>query len=333
MAGIKPHNPTTDAWRERHGFRLAEALPWLTALAVFVLLPDRLTFGTGVLIMVLFALSLDLILGYAGILTLGHAAFYGIGAYTIGLLVTRAGWNEPISGLFAAAIIAGFFGLVSGWLLLRYRGFTLLMLTLTFCALLMEFGKWRTDLTGGYDGLPGMSIAPLLGIFDYDLYGKTSYLYALAVLFVVFLILRRIVRSPFGLALTGIRENAARMHALGAPVHRHLVTAYTISAAIAGIAGALFAQSTAYVTLGVFEFERSAAVLVVLILGGAGRLYGAFIGALIYMALEDSFAKWSPGFWQFGIGLLLVLTMLFARRGLLGLAEDIARRILKAKRP
>jgi branched-chain amino acid transport system permease protein len=316
---------------DRHRLKPAEALPWLLAIAAFFLLPDRLTFGTQVLIMILFALSLDLILGYAGIVTLGHAAFYGLGAYTVGLLVTRAGWNEPISSLFAAAAVAGIAGFLSGWVLLRYRGFTLLMLTLATGVILMELGNWRSDLTGGYDGLPGMVIAPLFGTFEYDLYGKTTYLYALGVLFVIFLIVRRIVYSPFGEALTGIRENVRRMHAVGAPVHRHLVVAYTIAAAIAGVAGALFVQTTAYVTLGVFEFERSAAVMVILILGGTGRLYGAFVGAVIYMVLEDDLAKWSPEFWQFGVGLLLVVAVLFARRGLLGLLEDIGRFIARKR--
>lgn len=315
----------------RHRFKPAEALPWILAVAVYFLLPDRLTFGSQVLIMVLFALSLDLILGYAGIVTLGHAAFFGLGAYTVGLLVIRAGWNEPISSLFAAAAVAGLAGFLSGWVLLRYRGFTLLMLTLATGVLLMEAGNLRSDITGGYDGLPGMVIAPLFGVFEYDLYGKTNYVYTLVVLFIIFMIVRRIVYSPFGEALTGIRENVRRMHAIGAPVHRHLVVAYTIAAAIAGVAGALNAQTNAYVTLGVFEFERSAAVMVILILGGTGRLYGAFVGAVIYMVLEDDLAKWSPEFWQFGVGLLLVVAVLFARRGLLGLFEDIGRYIARKR--
>jgi branched-chain amino acid transport system permease protein len=195
----------------------------------------------------------------------------------------------------------------------------------------MELGNWRSDLTGGYDGLPGMVIAPLFGVFDYDLYGKTTYLYSLAVLFIMFVIVRRIVYSPFGEALTGIRENVRRMHAIGAPVQRHLVIAYTIAGAIAGVAGALCVQTTAYVTLGVFDFERSAAVMVILILGGTGRLYGAFAGAIVYMTLEDDLAKIVPEFWQFGVGLLLVLTVLFARRGILGIFEDIGRYFSKKK--
>jgi branched-chain amino acid transport system permease protein len=302
------------------------------AIACFFLFPDRLTFGGQVLIMVMFALSLDLILGYAGIVTLGHAAFFGIGAYTAGLLMARVGYNEPISTLFAAAAMAALVGFVSGWFLLRYRGLTLLMLTLATAIMLQEAGNLRSDLSGGYDGLPGLTVAPLLGRFEYDLYGHVNYLYVLGVLAVIFFFVRRIVYSPFGQALTGIRENVRRMHAIGSPVHRRLVTVYTIAAAIAGVAGALFTQTNAYVTLTVFDFDVSAKVMVMLILGGTGRLYGAFIGAAVYMILEDYFSKMSPTFWQFGIGLLLVLAVLFARRGLVGLFED-AERFWPRRRP
>jgi branched-chain amino acid transport system permease protein len=309
----------------RHRFRWPEALPWLIAIACFFLFPDRMTFGSQVLIAILFALSLDLILGYAGIVTLGHAAFFGIGAYTVGLAAARFGWSEPISGLVVAAILAALVGFVSGWFLLRYRGLTLLMLTLATAIMLQEAGNLRSDLSGGYDGLPGLTFSPLFGVFDYDLYGHTNYLYVLAVLAIVFYIVRRIVYSPFGQALTGIRENVRRMNAIGSPVHRRLVTVYTVAAGIAGIAGALFTQTNAYVTLTVFDFDNSAKVMIMLILGGTGRLYGAFIGAVVYMVLEDKLSKFSPTFWQFGIGLMLVLAVLFARRGLLGPLEDLGR--------
>ncbi len=317
---------------ERHRFRPAEALPWAIALAAFFLVPDYMAFGTQVLIMVLFALSLDLILGYAGIVSLGHAAFFGTGAYAAGLLAARLGWGEPLTGLLAAAAVAAAVGFASGWFLLRYRGLTLLMLTLATAIMLYELGNARADITGGFDGLTGITVWPLLGRFEYDLYGHTYYLYALAVLFLLFLAVRRIVYSPFGQALVGIRENVQRMHAIGSPVHRRLVVAYTIAAAVAGVAGGLFAQSNAFVTLGVLGFERSAAVLFMLILGGTGRLYGAFVGAAVYMLLEDNLAKLSPEFWEFGIGLLLVLTVLFARRGLFGVLEG-AGRLLRRETP
>jgi branched-chain amino acid transport system permease protein len=310
----------------RHRFRWPEALPWLLAIVAFFVFPDRMTFGSQVLIGAMFALSLDLILGYAGIVTLGHAAFFGIGAYVVGLGAAKLGWSEPISGLIAAGLIAAFIGFISGWFLLRYRGLTLLMLTLATAIMLQEAGNLRSDISGGYDGLPGLTFRPVLGLFDYDLYGHTYYLYVLAVLAIVFFFVRRIVYSPFGQALTGIRENVRRMHAIGSPVHRRLVTVYTIAAGIAGIAGALFTQTNAYVTLTVFDFDNSAKVMVMLILGGTGRLYGAFLGAVVYMVLEDYFSKLSPTFWQFGIGILLVLAVLFARRGLLGLVEQAWRK-------
>jgi branched-chain amino acid transport system permease protein len=317
----------------RHRFRVWEALPWVLAIAAFFVFPDRMTFGSQVLLMVLFALSLDLILGFAGIVTLGHAAFFGLGAYTVGLLAAHGNWTEPISGLFAAAAVAAIVGWASGWLLLRYRGLTLLVLTLSTAILLQEAGNLFPQVTGGYDGLPGLVFSPLLGMFDYDLYGHVNYLYALVVLFILFMVVRRIVHSPFGEALTGIRENVARMHAIGAPVHRRLLVVYTIAAAIAGVAGALFTQTNAYVTLGVFDFDNSAGVMVMLILGGTGRLYGAFVGAVIYEILYDFLSKQNPQYWQFGIGLLLVLTVLFARRGLLGLMEDAGRYFSRERKP
>ncbi len=315
----------------RHHFRWPEALPWLIAIACYFAFPDRMTFGNQVLIMVIFALSLDLILGYAGIVTLGHAAFFGIGAYVAALLSLRFGWSEPISGLVLGGLLAGLVGIAVGWFILRYRGLTLLMLTIAFAAMLQESGNLRSDITGGYDGLPGLIISPLFGTFDYDLYGHVNYIYVLVVLAVVFYVVRRIVYSPFGQALTGIRENVQRMHAIGSPVHRRLVTVYAISAAIAGVAGALFTQTNAYVTLTVFDFDNSAKVMVMLILGGTGRLYGAFIGAVVYMFMEDYFSKLSPTFWQFGIGLMLVLVVLFARRGLLGLLEDAGQWLARRK--
>jgi branched-chain amino acid transport system permease protein len=317
----------------RHRLRLWEALPWLIAAAAFFIFPDRMVFGSQVLVMVLFALSLDLILGFAGIVSLGHAAFFGVGAYAAALLTQRWSWEEPISGLFFAAVVAAAAGAASGWLLLRYRGLTLLVLTLATTIMLQELGNLSRDLTGGYDGLPGLTYTPLLGFFDYDLYGHVNYLYALAVLFVLFFVVRRIVYSPFGQTLAGIRENVARMHAVGSPVHGRLVTVYTIAAAIAGVAGALFTQTNQYVTLGVFDFDNSAGVMVMLILGGAGRLYGAFVGAVIYMVLQDTLSKASPQYWQFAVGLMLVLTVLFARRGLLGLIEDAARLVKPGRKP
>ena len=318
-----------DALRRRHRLRLWEALPWLLAIAAFQLFPDYLAFGSQVLIAILFALSLDLILGYAGIVTLGHAAYFGTGAYAAGMLSAHLGWQEPLSALLFAALCAALMGLISGLVLLRYHGLTLLMLTLATAILLQELAHVQEHLTGGFDGLLGIQFAPLLGLFEYDLWGRTHYGYALAVLFVMFVLARCIVYSPFGHSLLGIRENTLRMQALGTPVYQRLVTIYTISAAMAGVAGGLFAQTNAFVTLEVLSFSQSGSILIMLILGGIGRLYGAFVGVLVYKILEDQLARISPEFWEFGIGLLLVLTVLFARRGLLGLGEDLGHYLRK----
>jgi branched-chain amino acid transport system permease protein len=306
---------------KRHRWRPIEALPWALAIAAFLLFPDYAYLGTQVLILILFALSLDLILGYAGILTLGHAAYFGLGAYVAGMLSARLGWHEPISGLLAAGLVAALAGWLSGMILLRYHGLALLMLTLAVGIMLQEAANALAPWTGGFDGLSGIETAPLFGVFKNDLYGHTYYWYGLAVLLLAFLVCRRLVHSSFGLSLLGLRENERRMRALGCDVLARKVLIFTISAALAGLAGGLFAQANAFVTLDVFSFRRSGTVLIVLILGGTGRLYGAFVGGTVYYLLEDQLAKASPEFWQFGVGLVLVLAVLFWRGGLLGLVD------------
>ena len=312
----------------RHRPKWWELLPWIAALAAFFAFPTYLAFGTQVLIVILFALSLDLVLGYAGIVTLGHAAFFGAGAYTVGMLAMHWGWNEPISGLFAAALVAGAIGLASGLVLLRTHGLALLMLTLCTMALLEQAANMGAAWTGGFDGMPGLSFSRILGLFSFDaLYFRSQYLYALAVLFLCFVIVRMLVYSSFGQSLTGIRENLLRMHAVGAPVRTRQVLAYTVSAALAGVAGALFTQANGYANLAVLGLERSAGVLIVLILGGYGRLYGAFVGAIAYMVLEHVLAKAYPTAWQLGLGLTLIAVALYARNGIIGIAESLRRRV------
>ncbi len=325
-------HPAAHALAARHRLRWWEPIPWLLALAYYFLFPRYLGFGTDLLITILFALSLDLALGYAGIITLGHAAFFGAGAYTVGLLAKHGVWNEPITSLALAAWVAGAIGLASGWVLLRTAGLTLLMLTLCTMGLLEELGNMGEKYTGGYDGLDNVPIPPLFNTFEFNpLFPKTQYLYALGVLLICFLFVRTLVYSPFGQSLTGIRENTLRMHAVGAPVRRRLITCYTISAAIAGIAGALWAQTNAYVNLSALGLDRAATVLIVLVLGGYGRLYGAFVGAVAYMALSHFLAKVYPTAWQLGLGLLLVVIALFARNGMLGLWDQVMER-LRVKR-
>jgi branched-chain amino acid transport system permease protein len=320
-------HPGARALTERHRLRLWEPLPWLLALAFYFAFPQYLGFGTDLLVTILFAISLDLALGYAGIITLGHAAFFGAGAYTVGMLAYHGIWNEPITSLIAGAVVAAAIGLGSGLVLLRTTGLTLLMLTLCTMALLEEAANLGHDWTGGFDGLPSITIPPLFGLFEFNpLYPRTQYLYALGVLFLCFVFVRTLVYSPFGQSLTGIRENTLRMHAVGAPVRWRLVVCYTISAAVAGIAGGLWAQANAYVNLTTLGLDRAATVLIILVLGGYGRLYGAFIGAVAYMALQHFLSKVYPTAWQLGLGLLLVVIALFARGGILGLGDLLFRR-------
>jgi branched-chain amino acid transport system permease protein len=320
-------HPAVRTLTERHRPRSWEVVPWLAAIAFFFVLPTHLGFGTELLITILFALSLDLVLGYAGIVTLGHAAFFGVGAYTVGMLAKYGIWSEPITGLLIAAAAAAVVGLGSGLVLLRTTGLTLLMLTLCTRALLEEAANLGHDWTGGFDGLDSVPIQPIFGIFEFNpLYLTTQYVYALVVLFVGFLIVRTIVYAPFGQSLTGIRENTLRMHAVGAPVNARLVTCYTISAAIAGVAGAVWAQANLYVNLSTLGLDRTATVLIILALGGYGRLYGAFIGAILYMVLSHYLAKAYPTAWQLGLGLLLMVIALCACNGMIGIVESLLQR-------
>jgi branched-chain amino acid transport system permease protein len=310
------------AFARRHRLHLLELLPWLAALAAYLLFPGYLPLIAQILATILFALSADLVLGYAGVVTLGQAAFFGAGAYTAGLLAAH-GWGEPVTGLVAAGAAAALIGFLSGLVILRSTGLSLLMQTLVVAAMLREAAFKASAITGGDDGLQGMQIWPLFGRFEFDLLGRTAFFYCLTVLFLSWLALRRLVHSPFGRSLTGIRENVGRMHAIGAPVMRRRLTAYTISAAFAGISGGLVAQTTSFVATDSLSLERSGTVLIMLIIGGVGRLYGAFIGVPLYMVAQDRFSSIDPVYWYFWIGLLMVLLVMFARGGVLGLADRL----------
>jgi branched-chain amino acid transport system permease protein len=297
---------------------------WLVPVAAFFLLPGYRVLGSQILIVALFALSLDLVLVYAGILTLGHAAFFGLGAYTAGLLSVH-GWGEPLSGLAAAAAVAAIAGFAVSFLVVRGEDLARLMVTLGLGLLLFEAANKAHFITGGVDGLSGVSMWKLFGVFPFDLSGRTAYMYSFAVLLLVFLFLRRLARSPFGLSLRGIRENRLRMPAIGVPVRRRLVAAFTLGAAIAGLAGALLAQTTQFVGLDTLSFGRSADVMIMLVLGGAGRLYGALIGTAVFMIAQDYLSGINPVYWQFWLGLLLVVFVFLARGGIMGALERLRR--------
>lgn len=323
--GETAHRLPHDRW---HPMEIAF---WMLPVAAFFLFPDYLVLGSQILIVGLFALSLDLILGYAGIVSLGHAAFFGVGSYAAGLLAAH-GWGEPFSGLLAGGALAALVGYAASFLVVRGQDLTRLMVTLGIGLMLWEAANKAAFITGGVDGLSGVVMWKVLGIFGFDLMGKTAYLYSLVVVFLFFTLLRRLVNSPFGLSLRGVREGSKRMPAIGAPVQRHLVTIFTISAGVAGVAGALLAQTTQFVGLDVLGFPRSAELVIMLVLGGAGRLYGALVGAAIFMTAQDYLANISPVYWQFWIGLLLVILVLFAKGGILGGAEALSKRLRRRAR-
>jgi branched-chain amino acid transport system permease protein len=306
------------AWLQAQSrWRSLEIAFWLATLVPFFLFPDYLSLASQIAIAALFALSLDLILGYGGVVSLGHAAFFGIGAYGAGLYAIHVS-GEPFSGLVVAGVLAGIAGFAVSFIVSRFRHFTLIMLTLGMGLLAQEAANRAHWLTGGSDGLQSIKVMPLLGVFKFDLYGYVAYSYALAVLFLAFLGVRRLVNSPLGLALRGIRENWVRMPAVGADSRAHIRMAYTIAASLAGVAGAILAQTTQTVALESISFQRSADVLVMLVLGGAGRLYGGLIGSIIFLIARDQFSGIAPQFWYFWIGLLLVGVVIFLPGGILG---------------
>lgn len=301
---------------------------WLVPIAAFFLFPDHHVLISQIMIVGLFAVSLDLILGYAGIVSLGHAAFFGLGAYTAGLLAVN-GWSETLTGLAAAALVSALFGYLSSFLVVRGHDLTRLMVTLGIGLMLFEAANKAAFITGGVDGLSRMVAGKVLGVFEFDLNGRTAYLYSFTVLFVLFVCLRRLVHSPFGLSLVGIREGSKRMPAIGADVNQRLTVIFTISAAVAGIAGALLAQTTQFVGIDSLSFSRSAELVIMLVLGGAGRLYGGLVGAMVFMLAQDYIAAVNPVYWQLWVGLLLMVIVLFARGGILGGLDKIRDRVTR----
>jgi branched-chain amino acid transport system permease protein len=297
-------------------WRPAEIVFWLFSAATIFLFPDRYLILTEIAWLGLFALSLDLILGYAGIVSLGHAAFFGIGAYCAGLLAKHGIITEPVVALGAAGLVAAVVGFLTSFLVMRGSDLTRLMVTLGIALLLEALAERFSDITGGTDGLQGIDMQPILGRFAFDMFGRTGFFYSLAVLFLLFLLARRIVHSPFGLSLRAIRNNPLRAAAIGIPVNRRLVAVYTLAAFYAGVAGALFTQTTALASLDVFSFERSADLMLVLVIGGTGYLYGGLIGAVVFRILQEVFSTITPQYWQFWIGLVLVAIVLVGRQRL-----------------
>lgn len=314
------------AARER--WKPTEIVFWVAVASAYFVFPQNLVLATQILIAGLFALSLDLILGYAGIVTLGHAAFFGTGAYTAGLLA-RYGWGEPLSGLLCAALVAALVGWLTSFLVLRGGDLARLMTTLGIASLLYEIANRATPITGGVDGLQGVEMSKVFGLFGFDLYGRTAFVYTFVVTLLLFVVARSWINSPYGLSLRTIRENPVRARAIGVPLHRRLVTAYVVSAALAGVAGALLTQTTQFVGLDVLSFQRSANLLIMLIIGGTATLYGGFVGAALFILVQDRLANINPVYWLFWLGVLLIATTLFLRRGVVGAVHGLRDRRLR----
>jgi branched-chain amino acid transport system permease protein len=292
-----------------------EPVLWLLAFAAPVLLPTHAALINEIAIVGLFAVSLDLVLGYSGIVSLGHAAFFGLGAYTAALFAKHV-MPDPLVGLAVAIAASLVLGLVASLTIQRGSDLTRLMVTLGVALILLELANKLDWLTGGADGLQGVVMGPVLGTFEFDLSGRTAAYYSLAVLLLFFIFARRFVHSPFGATLKAIRDNRLRAMAIGIPVTSRLTVVYTIAAGLAGAAGALLAQTTGFASLDVFEFHRSADVMLILVVGGTGWLYGGVAGAIVFKLMQDALSSITPQYWTFWLGLFLVVLVLVGRERL-----------------
>ena len=297
-------------------WRLWEPALWLLAFAAPLLVPGHSLLVSEIAIVALFALSLDLILGYTGIVSLGHAAFFGMGAYTAALFAKLV-MPDPLLGLLVATAVTTLLGAVCSLTIMRGSDLTRLMVTLGVGLILMELANKLDWLTGGADGLQGVVMGPLLGRFEFDLYGRTSAFYSVTTLLLFFVLARRLVNSPFGGTLKAIRDNRLRAMAIGVPVHSRLAVIYTVAAAVAGVAGGLAAQTTGFASLDVFAFDRSADVMLMLVIGGTGWLYGGVAGAVAFKIMHDVLSSITPQYWTFWIGLFLVVLVMVGRERLL----------------
>jgi len=316
--GAKDLTPAARSLRGYARWRWWELALFAALPLSWLLLPSQALLLNEIAIVALFAISLDLVLGYAGVVSLGHAAFFGFGAYTAALFAKDV-MPDPVVGLVVAIAASALLGLASSVLILRGSDLTRLMVTLGVASILYELANKLDWLTGGADGLQGVVMGPItvpfttLKGFEFDLAGRTAYAYTLVVLALFLFISRRIVHSPFGVSLQALRDNRLRAASIGLSVPLRLVAVYTFAGAIAGAAGALLAQTTGFASLDVFDFHRSAEVLLVLVIGGTGYLYGGIFGAIAFKLLHDLISAWTPQYWNFWLGLFLVVLVLVGR--------------------
>ncbi len=296
-------------------WRAWEVVLWLVIWAVPVLLGQHAALINEIAILALFAMSLDLVLGYAGIVSLGHAAFFGVGAYGAALFAKYV-MPDPLLGLAVGTALGAVLGLLTSPMIVRGTDLTRLMVTMGVALVLLELANKFDNITGGTDGLQGVVMGPLFGRFDFDLGARVASFYSLGCLFIAFLVLRRLVHAPIGISLQALRDNRLRLAALGMSVPGRLAVVYTLGAALAGTAGALLAQTTGFASLDVLEFHRSADVMLALVIGGAGWLWGGLIGAIAFKVLHDFISAYTAQYWTFWIGLVLVVLMMVGREKL-----------------
>lgn len=305
--------------RDLYGF----AAIVIVAAAGYVLFPDNLALLTRIIAIALLVLSLDLVTGYCGVATLGQAALFGSGAYAAGILSAHYGINDPLLMTLGGIIAGAVAGLVCGIVMLRAHGLPQLVLSIALVYLFHEFANKASSWTGGSDGLSGIVLDPLFGLYEFDLFGHTAYFFGVVLLLIVFALLRIIVRSPFGMLCRGIKEDPVRIRALGASPHEALIKMYIISGAVAGTGGALSAISTQVVALDALSFTQSAEALVMLVVGGTGSLFGALVGTVVFMLFEDFVSAANPFHWLTMVGALLIVVVLFAPRGIFGTLQDL----------
>jgi len=306
----------------------------LAALAVALLLPPLalaagepffISLASRMLIYGLAAASLDLILGFGGMVSFGHAAFFGVGGYTVGVLFAHGFEGSDFLGLVPggdnalivwplAMLVSGFLALVIGAVSLRTGGVYFIMITLAFAQMLYFFFV-SLETYGGDDGLSMYGRSQLPGL---DLSDDTTFYYVCLAPLLMFLWLgRRLVASRFGMVVTGVRENERRMAALGFPVYRYKLVCFAIAGAVAGLAGALIANQTEFVSPSLMHWTRSGEIMVMVIMGGMGTLIGPVLGAASFLLLEEVLSGWTEH-WMIVLGPLLILIVLFAKRGIYG---------------
>ena len=303
-------------WRDCAGLAVTAAV----AALGYLLFPDNLALLTRIVSIALLVLSLDLVTGYCGVATLGHAALFGSGAYAAGIAAAHFSITDPILMTAVGLLGGAFAGLICGIVTLRAHGLPQLVLSISLIYLFHELANKASKWTGGSDGLSGVSPDALFGRFDFDLYGRTAYLYGIALLLIVLVMLRILVRSPFGMLCKGIRQDPLRIVAMGASPKIAVIKMYVVSGAVAGIGGALNAISTQVVGLDSLSFTQSAEALVMLVLGGTGSLYGALTGTLVFMLFEHFVSAANPFHWLTIVGALLIAVVLFAPKGIYGSA-------------